>query len=115
MIAKTPPEALTAPKSRLCLRSTNTRRDNISELRLLPWVNAAWAKLANFSARAKTQITVLLMKSILVILINQDVFVDPAEEAQELNKHPEWFETLKLVIAPHTAGLPQDEMSSGFP
>lgn len=27
----------------------------------------------------------------------------------ELNKHPEWFERLKLVIEPHTAGLPQDE------
>lgn len=27
----------------------------------------------------------------------------------ELNKHPEWFETLKFVIEPHTAGLPQDE------
>lgn len=28
---------------------------------------------------------------------------------QELNKHPEWFETLKLVIEPHTAGHLQDE------
>lgn len=27
----------------------------------------------------------------------------------DLNKHPEWFEILKLVIEPHTAGLPQDE------
>ena len=27
----------------------------------------------------------------------------------ELDRHPEWFETLKIVIGPRTAGLPQDE------
>jgi len=27
----------------------------------------------------------------------------------ELDRHPEWFDTLKLVIGPRTAGLPQDE------
>jgi Rhodopirellula transposase. len=26
-----------------------------------------------------------------------------------LGRHPEWIDTLKLVIAPHVAGLPQDE------
>lgn len=28
---------------------------------------------------------------------------------RELDRHPEWFDTLKLVIGPRTAGLPQDE------
>lgn len=26
-----------------------------------------------------------------------------------LNSHPEWFDTLRLVIEPRRAGLPQDE------
>lgn len=56
MITKIPPEELATKKSRLCLRSTNTRRDNISEWRLLPWVNAAWTRLVDFFVVSKNTV-----------------------------------------------------------
>lgn len=109
MITKTPPEVLTTQKKLFMLRATNTKRQ-YHGTEALALGKRSVDKASQFFGESKNTVYSSIDE------INSGYTPEPGRirrsgggRKQELNKHPEWFEILKLVIEPHTAGLPHDE------
>lgn len=110
MITKTPPEVLTTQKKLFMSTLNEYQKRQYLGTEALALGKRGVDKVSQFFGVSKNTVYSSIDE------INSGYTPEPGRirrsgggRKQELDKHPEWFETLKLVIEPHTAGLPQDE------
>lgn len=110
MITKTPPEVLTTKKKLFVSTLNEYQKRQYLGTEALALGKRGVDKVSQFFGVSKNTVYSSIGE------INSGYTPEPGRVRRfgggrkpELNKHPEWFETLKLVIEPHTAGLPQDE------
>lgn len=109
MITKTPPEVFTTQKKLFMSTLNEYQKRQYLGTEALALGKRGVDKVSQFFGVSKNTVYSSIDK------INSGYTPEPRRMRRfgggrkpELNKHPEWFETLKLVIEPHTAGLPQD-------
>jgi len=110
MITKTPPETLTTQKKLFMSTLNEYQKRQYLGTEALAFGRHGVGKITKIFGVSKNTV----YKSINEIQSGYSPEIGRVRRSgggrkPELSKHPEWFDTLKLIIGPHTAGLPQDE------
>ena len=110
MVTKPPPEVLTTEKLSFMSTLNEYQRRRFLATEALALGRRGVDKVSQFVGASKNTLYNGI-KEIAADYIPSDGRVRRPGGGRKtlLSQHPEWIDTFKLVIAPHTAGLPQDE------